>query len=136
MSRSLNKGGLTTIWKDRGIKHATNQKLAKAFVFLIVQHGAETWTMRKAERKKVDEFEMWCLRRVTRVSKTSSRSGHWNRGWHKEVLRRFTPGVGHDSTAQGDTVTESGIPTGFEVTTMATHSVSFFQERLCCIIIK
>ena len=58
----------------------------------LVLYGAETWTMRKVERKKVDAFEMWCWRRVTRVSwierttiygfsKTSSHNGHWNRGW-------------------------------------------------------
>ena len=51
-------GGLTTIWKDRGIKLATKVKLVNAFVLPIVLYGAETWTMRKAERKTIDGFEL------------------------------------------------------------------------------
>ncbi len=61
-------GGLTTIWKDRGIKLATKVRLVKALAFPIVLYGADTWTMRKAERKKVDAFEMWCWRRVMGMS--------------------------------------------------------------------
>ena len=60
--------GLTTIWKDRGIKLATKVRLVKALVFAIVVYGAEAWTMRKAKRKKVDAFEMWCWRQLIRVS--------------------------------------------------------------------
>ena len=59
--------GLTTIWKDRGIKVATKVKLVKALVFPIALYGAKTWTMRKAERKKY-AFEMWCWMRVAWVS--------------------------------------------------------------------
>ena len=44
-------GGITTVWKDRGIKLATQVKLARALMFPIVLNGAETWTMRKADRK-------------------------------------------------------------------------------------
>ena len=61
-------GGLTTVWKDRGITLQTKVKLVKALVFPIVLYGAETWTMRKTERKKIDAFELWCWRRVMRVS--------------------------------------------------------------------
>ena len=54
----------------RGIKLATKVKLVEALVFPIVTvlYGADTWTMRKAERKKVDAFEMWCWRRVMGMS--------------------------------------------------------------------
>ena len=61
-------GGLTSIWKDRGVTLETKVKLVKVLVFPIVLYGAETWTMRQHERRKIDAFELWCWRRVLRVS--------------------------------------------------------------------
>ena len=61
-------GELTSIWKDRGVTMETKVKLVKVLVFPIVIYGAETWTMRKHERMKIDAFELWCWRRVLRVS--------------------------------------------------------------------
>ena len=61
-------GGLTSIWKDRGVTLETKVKLVNVLVFPIVLSGAETWTMRKHERRKIDAFELWCWRRVLRVS--------------------------------------------------------------------
>ena len=61
-------GGLTSIWKDIGVTLETMVKLVKVLVFPIVLYGAETWTMRKHERRKIDAFELWCWRRVLRVS--------------------------------------------------------------------
>ena len=61
-------GGLTSIWKNRGVMLETKVKLVKVLVFHIVLYGAETWTMRKHERRKIDAFELWCWRRVLRVS--------------------------------------------------------------------
>ena len=61
-------GGLTQIWKDRGVTLETKVKLLKVLVFPIVLYGAETRTMRKHERRKIDAFELWCWRRVLRVS--------------------------------------------------------------------
>ena len=61
-------GGLTSIWKERGVTLKTKVKLVNVFVFPIVLYGAETWTMRKHERRKIDAFELWCWRRVLRVS--------------------------------------------------------------------
>ena len=61
-------GGLTSIWKDRGVTLETKVKLVNVLVFPIVLYGAETWTMRKHERRKIDAFELWCWRRVLRVS--------------------------------------------------------------------
>ena len=51
-------GGLTSIWKDRGVTLETKVKLVKVLVFPIVLYGAETWTMRKHERRKIDAFEL------------------------------------------------------------------------------
>ena len=70
-------GGLTTVWKDRGITLQTKVKLVKALVFPIVLYGAETWTMRKTERKKIDAFELWCWRRVMRVSWMERKTNVW-----------------------------------------------------------
>ena len=61
-------GGLTSIWKDRGVTMETKVKLVKVLVFPIVLYGSETWTMSKHERRKIDAFELWCWRRVLRVS--------------------------------------------------------------------
>ena len=61
-------GGLTSIWKDIRVTLETKVKLVKVLVFPIVLCGAETWTMRKHERRKIDAFELWCWSRVLRVS--------------------------------------------------------------------
>ena len=70
-------GGLTTVWKDRGITLQTKVKLVMALVFPIVLYGSETWTMRKTERKKIDAFELWCWRRVMRVSWMEIKTNVW-----------------------------------------------------------
>ena len=67
-------GGLTSIWKDRGV---TMETKVKVLVFPIVLYGAETWTMRKHERRKIDHFELWCLRRVLRVSWMERKTNIW-----------------------------------------------------------
>ena len=70
-------GGLTSIWKDSGVTMETKVKLVKVLVFLIVLYGTETWTMRKHERKKIDAFELWYLRRVLRVSWMEIKTNIW-----------------------------------------------------------
>ena len=70
-------GGLTSIWKDRGVTMETKVKLVKVLVFPIVLYGAETWTMRKHERRKIDAFELWCWRRVLRVSWMERKTNIW-----------------------------------------------------------
>ena len=69
--------GLTSIWKDRGETMETKVKLVKVLVFPIVLYGAETWTMRKHERRKIDAFELWCWRRVLRVSWMERKTNIW-----------------------------------------------------------
>ena len=68
-------GGLTKIWKDRGI--TLKIRLVKALVFPIVLYGAESWTMRKLERKMIDDFELWCWRRLLRVTWTDRKTRVW-----------------------------------------------------------
>ena len=70
-------GGLTLIWKDRGVTMETKVKLVKVLVFPIVLYGAETWTMGKHERRKIDAFELWCWRRVLRVSWMERKTNIW-----------------------------------------------------------
>ena len=70
-------GRLTKIWRDRGITLCTKVALVKALVFPIVLYGSETWTMGKNERKKVDAFELWCWRRILRVSWMERKTNAW-----------------------------------------------------------
>ena len=70
-------GGLTSTWKDRGVTMETKVKLVTVLVLPIVLYGAETWTMRKHERRKIDAFELWCWRRVLRVSWMEIKTDIW-----------------------------------------------------------
>ena len=70
-------GVLTSIWKDRGVTLETKVKLLKVLVFPIAIYGAENWTMRKHERRKIDAFELWYWRRVLRVSWMERKTNIW-----------------------------------------------------------
>ena len=59
---------LTDIWKDRGISRTTKIRLMNALVFPIATYGSETWAVGKADRNRINAFEMWCLRRMLRIS--------------------------------------------------------------------
>ena len=76
MGRSA-MGGLTKIWKDRGITLRTKIRLVKASVFPIVLYVAESWTMRKLERKMIDAFELWCWRHLLRVTWIDRKTNVW-----------------------------------------------------------
>ena len=58
---------LDSILKSRDITLPTKVCLVKAIVFPVVMYGCESWTVKKAERRKIDAFEMWCWRRLLRV---------------------------------------------------------------------
>ena len=59
---------LDSIFKSRDITLLTNVRLVKAMVFPEVMYGCESWTVKKAERQRIDAFELWCWRRLLRVS--------------------------------------------------------------------
>ena len=59
---------LDSIFKSRDITLPTKVHLVKAMVFLVVMYGCESWTVKKAERQRIDAFELWCWRRLLRVS--------------------------------------------------------------------
>ena len=65
---------LDSIFKSRDITLPTKVSLVKAMVFPVVMYGCESWTVKKAERRRTDACEMWCLRRFLRVPWTARRS--------------------------------------------------------------
>ena len=76
---------LDSILKSRDITLPTKIRLVKAMVFPVVMYGCESWTMKKAERQKVDAFELWCWRRLLRVPWTVRRS-------NQSILKEISPG--------------------------------------------
>ena len=73
---------LDNIFKIRGITLPTKVHLVKAMVFPVVMYGCESWTMKKAECRRIDAFELWCWRRLLRVPWTARRS---NQSSRKEI---------------------------------------------------
>ena len=65
---------LDSILKSRDITLPTKVRLVKAMVFPIVMYGCESWTVKKAEHRRIDAFELWCWRRLLRISWTAWRS--------------------------------------------------------------
>ena len=63
---------LNSIWKSRDITLPTKVHLVKAMVFPIVMYGCKSWTVKKAEHRKIDAFELWCWRRLLRVPWTAT----------------------------------------------------------------
>ena len=65
---------LDSILKSRDITLSTKIRLVKAMVFPVVMYGCESWTVKKAEHRRIDAFELWCWRRLLRVLWTARRS--------------------------------------------------------------
>ena len=65
---------LDSILKSRDITLPAKVRLVKAMVFPVVMYGCESWTVKKAERQRIDAFELWCWRRLLRVPWTARRS--------------------------------------------------------------
>ena len=76
---------LDSIFKSRDITLPTKVRLVKAMVFPIVMYGYESWTVKKAERRRIDAFELWCWRRLLRVPWTARRS-------NQSILKEIIPG--------------------------------------------
>ena len=68
---------LDSIFKSRDITLPTRVHLVKAMVFPVVMYGCESWTMKKAEHRRIDAFELWCWRRLLRVPWTARRSNQF-----------------------------------------------------------
>ena len=67
---------LDSIFRSRDITLPTKVRLVKAMVFPVVVYGCESWTVKKAEGRRIDAFELWCWRRLLRVPWTARRSNH------------------------------------------------------------
>ena len=78
---------LDRILKSRDITLPTKVCLVKAMVFPVVTYGCESWTMKKAEHRRIDAFELWCWRRLLRVPWTARRS---NQSTLKEISPRYS----------------------------------------------
>ena len=76
---------LDNIFKSRDITLPTKVHLVKAMVFPVVMYGCESWTVKKAEVRRIDVFELWCWRRLLRVPLTARRS-------NQSILMEISPG--------------------------------------------
>ena len=77
---------LDSIFKSRDITLPKKVRLVKAMVFPVVMYGCESWTVKKAERRRIDAFELWCWRRLLRVPWTARRS-------NQSILKEISPGI-------------------------------------------
>ena len=77
---------LDSILTSRDITLSTKVCLVKAMVFPVVVYGCESWTVKKAERQRIDAFELWCWRRLLRVPWTARKS-------NQSVLKEISPGI-------------------------------------------
>src|SRR5574337_27376 len=77
---------LDSILKSRDITLSTKVRLVKAMVFPVVMYGCESWTIKKAERRRIEAFELWCRRRLLRVPWTARKS-------NQSILKEISPGI-------------------------------------------
>ena len=77
---------LDSILKSRDITLPTKVSLVKAMVFPVVMYGCESWTVKKAESRRIDDFELWCWRRLLRDPWTARRS-------NQSILKEISPGI-------------------------------------------
>ena len=75
---------LDSIFKNRAITLPTKIRLVKAMVFPVVMYGCESWTIKKAERQRIDAFELWCWRRPLRVPRTARKP-------NQSILKEINP---------------------------------------------
>ena len=76
---------LDSILKSRNINSPTKVRLVKAVAFPVVVYGCESWTVKKAERRRIDAFELWCWRRLLRAPWTTRRP-------NQSILKEISPG--------------------------------------------
>ena len=77
---------LESIFKSRDITLPTKVHLVKAMVFPVVKYGCQSWTVKKAERRRIDAFKLWCWRRLLRAVRTARRS-------NQSILKEISPGI-------------------------------------------
>ena len=77
---------LDSIFKSRDITLLNKVRLVKAMVFPVVMYGCESWTVKKAERRRINAFELWCWRILLQVPWTARRS-------NQSILKELNPGI-------------------------------------------
>ena len=77
------KVALKSILNSRDITLPTNVRLVKAMVFPVVMYGCENWTIKKAEHQRIDAFELWCWRKLSRVP--------WTSRLNQSILKEISP---------------------------------------------
>ena len=87
---------LDSILENRDITLPTKVRLVKAMVFPVVMYECESWTVKKAERQRIDAFELWCWRRLLRVPWTARRS-------NQSILKEVGPGCSLDGYSTDST---------------------------------
>ena len=87
---------LDSIFKSRDITLPTKVRLVKAMVFPVVMYGCESWTVKKAERRRIDAFELWCWRRLLTVPGTARTS-------NQSILKEISPGFFGRTDAKAET---------------------------------
>ena len=95
---------LDSILKNRDITLATKVHLVKAMVFPVVMFGCESWTIKKAERGRIDAFKLWCWRRLLRVPWTAMRS-------NLSILKEISPGCSFIGRTDVDAETPNTLAT-------------------------
>ena len=75
-----------SIFKSRDITLLTKVRLVKVMVFPVIMYGCESWTVKKAERQRIDAFELWCWKRLLRFPWTAGRS-------NQSILQEINPGI-------------------------------------------
>ena len=78
---------IDSVLKSRDITLPTKVRLVKAMAFSVVMYGCDSWTIKKAERRRIDAFELWCWRRLMRVPWTARRS---NQSILKEISLEYS----------------------------------------------
>ena len=106
---------IDSIFKSRDITLPTKFRLVKAIVFPVVMYGCESWTVKKAERRRIDAFELWCWRRLLRVPWTARRS-------KQSILKKINSGCWVE-----------GLMLKLKSNTLATWCEELTHwKRLCC----
>ena len=87
---------LDSILKSRDITLPTKVHLVKAMVFPVLMYGCDSWTVKKAEHRRIDAFELWCWRRLLRVSWTARRC-------NQSILKEISPQYSLERHAEAET---------------------------------
>ena len=76
---------LDSVLKSRNVAFPTKANIVRAMVFPVVMYGCDSWTIKKAERRRIDAFELWCWRRLLRVPWIAKR-------FNQSILKEISPG--------------------------------------------